>query len=444
MWTENLERRRLSMQEVRKAIRHGTMATEWQGRIDFARMRKERLAKTVAAMNQHGIGAMFVGTGHNKRYATGVRSALHTGPGDDFALVFADGSEPIVFEQGPIWRAEREHITWLKPENYRPIPYIRVPAAGPAWEAYYAKELFVPMIYGALEERGFHKERLGVDGMMGSFRAALEAKGISCVDGRYVMAEARMIKTQDEIDCMKMAGAICDIAYAEMYDYLRPGRRENEVSAVMVAALLKAGIESVNGVTVRSGPNTAPIYLGRMPTDRIIQPGDLVYVDIVGATYMGYRSCYYRTFKVGSRPTAQEKDWFNKCRDYLYRAVDVLRDGVTSADVAAKWPEAKDFDQPEEYLVTANAIGHGVGLAQYEHPVITRVHSFKCPQEIKAGMTIAMETWAGQNDTTNGWRGGIRLENIWLVTKNGSESLYAMPDDHIICPSHAMYDMYIE
>ena len=64
----------------------------------------------------------------------------------------------------------------------------------------------------------------------------------------------------------------------------------------------------------------------------------------------------------------------------------------------------------------------------------------QCPQEIKKGMTIAMETWAGQLDTVHGWRGGCRLENIYLVTEKGSENLYSMPDDHIICPPHAMYE----
>ena len=55
-------------------------------------------------------------------------------------------------------------------------------------------------------------------------------------------------------------------------------------------------------------------------------------------------------------------------------------------------------------------------------------------------MTIAMETWGGQLDTIKGWRGGCRLENIYLVTEKGSENLYALPDDHIICPPHAMYE----
>jgi len=71
--------------------------------------------------------------------------------------------------------------------------------------------------------------------------------------------------------------------------------------------------------------------------------------------------------------------------------------------------------------------------------VITRGNSIKYPQPIKENMTIAMETWAGQNDLANGWRGGCRLENVWRITKNGHENLYAMPDTEIICPPHAIY-----
>jgi Xaa-Pro aminopeptidase len=428
------------MFEVRKEVRHGTMGVDWQGRIDFARMRRERLAKAQAKMKENGIAAMLCFTPENKRYTTGLRGAQHTGGGNDFVLVFAEDPEPIVFEQGSIWLAEKEHVTWIKPENYRPIAYIRIPGAGPAWEEEYAKKRFAPLIFEELKKKGIQKEKLAVDFLYGSFRVALENIGVKVADARYMMMETRGVKTEDEVNCMRMAGALVEIAYAEMIDFLRPGRRENEVAAVGYAALWRNGVDGVGGVTVRSGPNTAPNYLGRMPTDRIIQPGDLLFWDIFGASYMGYRSCYYRTFKVGTKPTEQEKDWFKKCREYLYNAVEVLKDGVTSADVAAKWPQAKDFGLDDEALVSGNAIGHGVGLGQYEYPLITRVNSLTCPQPIKKGMTIAMETWAGQLDTVHGWRGGCRLENIYLVTEKGSENLYSMPDDHIICPPHAMYE----
>jgi Xaa-Pro dipeptidase len=192
-------------------------------------------------------------------------------------------------------------------------------------------------------------------------------------------------------------------------------------------------------VSVRSGTETAPNYILRMPSDRIIQPGDLVYTDVAGVAYNGYRTCYYRTFKVGTKPTEQEKDWYKKCREILYDAVDVLRDGVTTADVAKKWPPYTAWDIPDEACAVGNAMGHGIGLSQYDMPFIARENSIDFPQEIKTGMILAMETWWGQNDIVNGWRGGCRIENTWAVTEKGHENLYAMPDTEILCPAHAIY-----
>jgi Xaa-Pro dipeptidase len=262
---------------------------------------------------------------------------------------------------------------------------------------------------------------------------------VKVVDAFDMMENTRSIKTEDEIFCMKMSGVIVEMAYAEMIQALRPGIRERELSAIGHAALWRNGVEGVGAVSVRSGPNTAPNYLGRMPTDRVIQSGDLLYWDIFGARYMGYSSCYYRTFKVGTRPTQQEKDWYKRTRDMLYEAVDVLKDGVTTADVAAKWPPASTWNRSHEMLVSGDALGHGQGLGQYEYPVITRDNALRFPQPIKKNMTIAMETWFGQLDTVNGWRGGCRLENVWLITERGHENLYALPDEEIICPPHAIY-----
>ena len=108
--------------------------------------------------------------------------------------------------------------------------------------------------------------------------------------------------------------------------------------------------------------------------------------------------------------------------------------------MAEKFPPASVWRLPEDYAIAFGlALGHGIGLGQYEFPIINRFNSLKFPQPIKKGMTIAMETWDGQTDIEHGWRGGCRLENVYLVTENGCENLYAMPDDQIIVPPHAIY-----
>ncbi len=430
----------MAVDEVRKEVRYGTMAVDWQERLDVARMRRERFTKTQQAMKEHGIAALLAMIPANKRYTTGVRSGTHTGSGESFALVFTEGplEDSIIYEEAPIWVPEHEHITWIKPENHRPFSMHWTHATGTAFYKWWINEL-AGRIVEDLRAKKLEKEKLGIDSLSQGLIAAFEASNITVVDAFDMMMETRSVKTEDEIHCMRMAGAIVDIAYAEMIEALRPGRREQEISAIGHAALIRNGVEAVGAVSVRSGPNTAPNYLGRMPTDRIIQPGDLVFWDIFGARYLGYHTCYYRTFKVGTKPTQKEKDWYRRTRDMLYEAVSVLKDGITTADVAAKWPEANLWGRKEEMLVAGDAIGHGQGLSQYEFPIITRDNSFRFPQPIKKNMTIAMETWFGQTDTVHGWRGGCRLENVWLVTEKGHENLYAMPDEEIICPPHAIY-----
>ena len=429
----------MAVEEVRKAVRYGTSTVDWQGRLDAGKMRQDRFEKTQVAMKENGIAAMLCLLPENKRYATGCRAGIHTGAAESCALVFAEGpiANSIVYEEGSVWVPEHEHITWLKPENHRPFHQHWSLSSGPGFYAWWVQE-FAKTIYEDLKAMKVEKEKLGIDAGA-EVKAALRELGVNVVDAFEIMMNTRIIKTEDEIYCMKMAGAIVDIAYAEMIEFLRSGRRENEVSAVGLAALRRNGIEGNPGVSVRSGPNTAPNYLGRMPTDRIIQPGDLVYWDIFGARYLGYCTCYYRTFKVGSKPTQQEKDWYKRTRDMLYDAVAVLKDGVTSADVAEKWPKASYFGRDHEMKVCGDALGHGQGLSLYEYPLITRDNALRFPQPIKENMTIAMETWFGQDDPEHGWRGGCRLENVWRVTKNGHENLYAMPDDDIILPPHSIY-----
>jgi Xaa-Pro aminopeptidase len=250
------------------------------------------------------------------------------------------------------------------------------------------------------------------------------------------MEEARRVKTTDEINCLKMAGAIVDIAWAQVIEKMRPGMRETEIGAVAMEAVWKNGIEATGLPAVRSGPNTAPNYLGRSPQDRIVQPGDLVFIDLWGVTYMGYKTCYYRTFKVGTKPSAKEKDLFKRCREFLYRGLEELKAGNTTADVARAWPTCHDLGYANEFLAADSAIGHNIGLVQYEPPIIARMNSIEDPMVLEAGMTIAMETWAGEPGI-----GGCRLENVYLVTETGCENLYAMPDTHIIVPPHSIYDL---
>ena len=120
-------------------------------------------------------------------------------------------------------------------------------------------------------------------------------EGIDWVDGMTPMMEARAVKNQDEQECFRMVGAIGDAAHWEFMKFLRPGLTENQLTAHIMEYLYAIpGMEDVEDVIVSSGPNTWPNW--RNFSDRIVKPGDIVFMDLAALTWNGYKSSYYRTY----------------------------------------------------------------------------------------------------------------------------------------------------
>src|SRR5207253_1256932 len=141
-----------------------------------------------------------------------------------------------------------------------------------------------------------------------------------CGDGMTPMMEARAIKNTDEQECLRIVGAIGDAAHWETMRFLRPGITENQVTGHIMDFLYSIpGMEDVEDVIVSSGPNTWPNW--RNFSDRIIRPGDIVFMDLAALTWNGYKSCYYRTYCVGKEPTQEQKDYYAKAREWLYDSI---------------------------------------------------------------------------------------------------------------------------
>jgi Xaa-Pro aminopeptidase len=161
-------------------------------------------------------------------------------------------------------------------------------------------------------------------------------------------------------------------------------------------------------------------------SDRVMRPGDPVYYDILHS-YMGYRTCYYRTFTIGSAPRAMV-DAYKRCRDYLDASIELIRPGRTTAEVAAVWPKATEFGFPDEETAFALQMGHGIGLAIWEKPMISRLVSLDHPHEIKPGMVFALETfWP----STDGWS-AARIEEEIVVTQTGHEVITRFPAEELL------------
>jgi Xaa-Pro aminopeptidase len=282
-----------------------------------------------------------------------------------------------------------------------------------------------------LAEYGLANEPLGVDVIELPILFALQAEGIQVVDGQQVFMEARRIKTPDELTLLTSAASMVDAAYDELYEFLRPGVRENECVGLVAKSLYDQGSEYVEGVNAISGERCAPhphVY-----SDRTVRPGDPAFFDILHS-FNGYRTCYYRTFAVGSASRAQV-DAYARAREAIDLAIAAVKPGVTTADIVALWPKATDFGFADEEAAFGLQYGHGVGLSIWEKPIFSRLTSLDHPEELQAGMVFALETYWPAAD---GW-GAARIEEEVVVTETGCEVITKFPAEELMVAGGGRY-----
>ena len=403
------------MIDLAPKLTFGGGAKDWDEGINFSRMREERLAKARASLKKHGIAACVLTRPENIRYATG-------GKGLDFidqtryTLLTVD-HDPILFE--PHGTLAGVH-PWIKPENIRQAFQWANQACGPDATWHTAKR-FAEQIKSTLKELGLENEKIGIDSLDEPGRQALKEAGLEITNVMPAMLEARAVKTRDEIICLKMAVAIAEVGWSALYEAIKPGVRDSDLVAVANEAMYKAGAESVWAALVSSGGTG-------QGTDKIIRVGDVVTVDFVRCTYMGYNTCFYRNAVVGQKPTDKIKDKYKRMNERLYRVLDAIKPGVTTAEVAKLWESAQQKGWPSEDSVWCDDMGHGIGLWLYEYPVTNRLWSLDHPQVYEEGMTMAVEALDPIDPTI----GRVKVEEMIVVTGNGVELLNRLPSKDIM------------
>ena len=404
---------------------YGTMQVDWEQRADLERLRRERLARAKEHLRRSDLGALLCFDMVNIRYLT----ATHIGTWAmdkliRFCLLPRD-DDPIMWDFGSAARHHKLYSPWLGEERSRAgISTLRGSVKGRA-------ESVAQKIRVELEQRGLVNEPLGVDVIELPVLAALKAEGITVVDGQALMQDVRKLKTVDEITLLSTACAMVDAAYDRLYEALRPGFRENECVALVSKVLYELGSEHVEGVNAISGERCSPHP--HVFTDRMLRPGDPAYFDILHS-YNGYRTCYYRTFAVGSASRALV-DAYRRCRDVLDQAIAMIRPGVTTAEVVEIFPRAEEFGFPDEEAAFALQYGHGVGLSIWEKPIFSRLVSFDYPETIEEGMVFALETfWP----STDGWS-AARIEEQLVVTSEGCEVITRFPAEELLVSAGGQY-----
>jgi Xaa-Pro aminopeptidase len=398
----------------------GVMAVDWEERVNYDRLRTQRLERAKRLLDRSEIGAMLCFDMNNVRYLT----ATHIGTWAMDKLVrFAllpRGDEPIIWDFGSAARHHQLYDPWIAERSRAGISTLRGaidPKVDQAGDV--ARKIKVE-----LAERGLDRDPVGVDVAEIPVLRALEAEGLTVLDGQQLMLEARKIKTADEITLLNTACAMVDAAYDRLYTAMRPGMRENECVGLVTDVLHRLGSEHVEGVNAISGDRCNPHP--HVFTDRILRPGDPAYFDILHS-YNGYRTCYYRTFAVGSASPGMV-DAYKRCRDILDRSIEMIRPGVTTAEVVATWPKATEFGFPDEEAAFALQYGHGTGLSIWEKPIFSRLVSLEHPEVIEEGMAFALETFWPAADGYS----AARIEEQLVVTSDGCEVMTRFPAEELM------------
>jgi Xaa-Pro dipeptidase len=218
---------------------------------------------------------------------------------------------------------------------------------------------------------------------------------------------------------LTQAAAMVDGVYQDIVEALKPGVRENQIVALASKRLIEMGSDQVEAVNAISGERCNPHPHNF--TDRLIRPGDQAFFDIIHS-FNGYRTCYYRTFGVGSA-TPSQRDAYDQARAWMDASIEMIKPGVGTDEVAAVWPRATEFGFSDEMAAFGLQFGHGLGLGLHERPIISRLNSMTEPVELKPGMVFALETYCPASDGFS----AARIEEEVVVTDDGHLILTLFP-----------------
>jgi Xaa-Pro aminopeptidase len=398
----------------------GRMNVDFEERVDFTRLRSYRLARARAALDASALGAVLLFDVNNIRYVSATMIGEWARDKVARYVLLTRGGEPIVWDFGSAAKHHRLFAPWIRPENSRAgmlgLRGAVAPDAGLMVRA-------VAEIKAELTAAGVAGMPLGVDIAETPMLLELQRVGIDVRDAQQVMLDARLIKSADEIALLSTAAAMVDGVYQDIAEALKPGVRENEIVALANKRLYEMGSDDVEAINAVSGERCNPHPHNF--SDRLIRPGDQAYFDII-QSFNGYRTCYYRTFAVG-RSSQSQRDAYAQAREWIDAAIELVKPGTTTDQIATLWPKATDFGFASEMDAFGLQFGHGLGLGLHERPIISRLNSLENPIELQQGMVFALETYCPASDGQS----AARIEEEVVVTADGCALLTLFPAEEL-------------
>ncbi len=394
----------------------GAGLKDFEPQIDMDRLRRYRLNRVRNELARRDIPACLLYDMANIRYATGTRNmAVFTGHYPTrYAFVTADG--PVILFDNESGSSPVDFSGTV--DELRPAKHWYYEAHGDNVAA--AAKPWADEINDLLSQYGGQNRRLGIDRLGAMGFAPLAAHGIEICDGQAVLEQARVIKSPDEIACMSISVAVCEIGIAHMREALRPGISEQQLWSVMANVNNENGGEWMETRLLTSGGRTNPWY--QECGEKLIRSGELVAFDTDMIGPFGYCCDISRTFLCGpSKPTDEQKRLYGLAHAQIEYNIALIKPGVTIRELSDR-----GFKVPEEFLANRySCLMHGVGLVD-EYPDV--VHpldwdEFTADGVIEENTVLSVESYIGEV----GGSEGVKLEEQVLVTSDGVQRLSMYP-----------------
>lgn len=440
-------------------MQYGRFAVDYEYRpYNPDRMRKERVEKAQASLKKHGLGSVVLFDYDYHRYLGyfSFHQYARRRLGAFVLLIEGEGFPyvPVDHYHGQ-WEGAR--MPWFEGKMVLETAKANQLMAGfSKFPNFMAGEMdkMAAEVKALLAKHGKLDMPCGID--IGNYHLieAFKRAGIKICDGNVAMCDAIMVKTPDEIHCLRMAGVITESAHWAVCKALRPGMTEFQIAGVAANALYELGAEELEGPSfvVCTGERSG-YGVPNMPTDRIVRPGDLVVLDINGVSFQGYRTCFYRTYCVGDKPTEFQKEVYKTAYDGLMALTESIKPGTTTEDAQKNWLKLGDFpggwgrvpEWPKPGRHFFGTVSHIIGLRSGDPgptiPGASAAAGYKFPAvDIVKNMTFAVEcgcfTWLGDR-----WaKDGVKIEHCGVVTDDGFEVFYRFPTkDLITCGLPGVY-----
>ena len=363
--------------------------------VDFhARLRKAKMAVADA-----GLTALLISPGPDLRYLTGYDARLPDRltclivPASGDPLMVLPGLEEPAAAASPLASADVRLLTWEEGDDPYAVVASQLPRRGSV----------------AVSDRMWAAQALALHGAM---------PGLTQRASGMILRTFRMRKDEDEVAALRAAGAAIDSVHARIPEWLRAGRTESAVGADIRVAMLEAGHASADLVIVASGPNGASPH--HELSDRVIEPGDVVVVDIGGTMPSGYWSDSTRTYVLGE-PSQEFVALYAVLRGAQEAACAAVKAGAAAHAVDAA---ARNIIAAAGYgAAFTHRTGHGIGLQLHEEPYVSAGNE----EPLAAGMTFSVEPGIYIPGVH-----GARLEDIVVCTNGGCERLNLRPHDLVV------------